>query len=68
VLELLLGIGASAGWVAFDVVVSVVTYPLMPHWEWWTIVVSGGVLVALTVASEIRSHMADWKDQERNSF
>jgi hypothetical protein len=64
---LLLGIAATAGWIAFDVVVSVVTYPLMPSKEWWALVLSGGVLVGLTVATEILNYIAHQKDERRHS-
>lgn len=66
-LALLLGIGATAGWIAFDVVVSVVTYPLMPRCEWWALVGSGAVLVLLTIASEIMNYVEHQRDEARHT-
>jgi hypothetical protein len=66
-LALLLGIAATAGWIAFDVAVSVVTYPLIPPKEWWTLVLSGGVLVALTFVTEILNYIGHQKDEKRHS-
>ena len=66
-LALLLGIAAAAGWIIFDVAVSVVTYPLMPRWEWWAFVPSGGVLVILTIAAQILDYLAHQKDEKRHS-
>jgi hypothetical protein len=52
-LALVLAIGAEAGWIIFDVAVSVVTYPLLPSKEWWALVVSGAALVILTIVARI---------------
>jgi hypothetical protein len=41
-LALILGIAAAAGWIIFDVAISVVAYPLMPPYLWWIFVLSGG--------------------------
>jgi hypothetical protein len=66
-LALILGIAAAAGWIIFDVAVSVVTYPLMPKFEWWIFVLSGAVLVILTVIAQIMEFKASQRAETKHS-
>jgi hypothetical protein len=64
---LVLAIGAEGGWIIFDIVVSVVTYPLLPSKEWWALVIGGAVLVVLTIIARILEFRGDQRVERRNS-
>ena len=66
-LALVLGIAAAAGWVIFDVAVSIVTYPLLSREGWWAFVISGAVLVLLTIAAEILNYRAQQRGEQKHS-
>ena len=66
-LALILGIAATAGWIAFDVAISIVTYPLMPTYEWRIFVASGVLLIILTIVSEVMSYTAHERDEQRHT-
>jgi len=66
-LALILGIAAAAGWIVFDVIASIVTYPAMSSGEWWTFVLSGAALVILTVVVQILEYRERQKDEQKHS-
>ena len=66
-LALLLGLAAAVGWVVFDVVAAVVTYPNMTTGWWWIFVSAGGVLVTLTAVAQIIEYKAHQRDEMRHS-
>jgi hypothetical protein len=66
-LALALGIVANAGLIIFDVAISIVTYPMMPTWEWWIFVLSGAGLVILAVSAQVMEFKAYRRDDERHT-
>jgi hypothetical protein len=64
---LILGIAAAALWIVFDAAVSVMTYPVMPAWEWWTILLSGAGLAILTATAQILEYKAHEKEEKTHS-
>jgi hypothetical protein len=66
-LALVLGIASAAGWIIFDVAISIVTYPLMPTCEWWIFVLSGVALVTVTVAAQILEYRGRERVEKRQS-
>jgi len=67
-LALVLGIAGAAGWIIFDVAVSILTYPLMSPATWWAFVISGAVLVIVTVVAQVLEYIEFQKDSAKHSM
>jgi hypothetical protein len=66
-LALVLAVGAEAGWIIFDIVVSVVTYPLLPLGKWRVLVGSGAILVIATIIARILEFRGDQQVERRHT-
>ncbi len=66
-LALFLDVAATAGWIAFDVAISVETYPIMPSYKWWMFVLGGAALVILTGVVQILEYETNQKYDQKHS-
>jgi hypothetical protein len=62
---LLFGILAAAGWVVFDIIATIVTYPAMSREYWWLFAAFGVVLVICTIIERILEYGVSNKLEEK---